>query len=436
MLNPFLGSRKAWIAASLVGLAFLLGAIVVRAELPSGAPAATVFYSAFDRPVAMALDTRAGHAFVVSATRPDLTPPTVGGLRMLDVLGRRVVRSYPMNTGVVAVDARRGRAFALDTTTGQMRVLDTRSGRIVRTILVGANAASSAAVGVAERTGRVFVLDGSPYPHNGLVRLFDAMSGRPIRTVVVGVNPTAIALDEQRGHAFVVNLANAVPPGSVSMLDATSGRVLRTVAVGPLPNAIAIDRRSARAFVVDQRNALSVLDTRSGALLRTVAVGAFPYSVAVDQRTERVYVGNMRSADVSVLDGRTARVVRTIRIGRAPSALAVDERTGRLWVATWDFNAQGHPRGVNDIDVVNGATGAILQTLPQRGEPAFIALDERAGHALVLSGDGYAYAMPVDRWGWMPPAVRRLVPFIPPPPSPVNTLRPVSGGVSSIATAP
>jgi len=434
MLNVSLGSHKARSAAGIVGVAFILGAAVVWAEVPSDAPGAPA--APFDRPVALALDTRTGHAFVVSATRSDLTPPTVGGLRMLDVARMRVVRSYPMNTGVVAIDVRRGRAFALDTTTGRMRVLDTRSGRIVRTIPVGANNASSAAVAVAERTDRVFVLDGSPYPHHGLVWVFDAVSGRPVRTVAVGVNPTAIALDEQRGHVFVVNLANASPLGSVSMLDATSGRVLRTVAVGPLPNAIAIDWRSAHAFVVDQRNTLNVLDTRSGALLRTVAVGAFPYSVAVDQRTEHVYVGNMRSADVSVLDGRTATMVRTIRIGRPPSALAVDERTGRLWVATWDFNAQGHPRGVNDIDVVNAANGAILQTLSQRGEPAIITLDERARRAFVLSGDGYAYAMPVDRWGWIPPGVRRFFPFIPPPQAPVNTLRPVSGGVSSIAMAP
>jgi DNA-binding beta-propeller fold protein YncE len=154
---------------------------------------------------------------------------------------------------------------------GSVSMLDARSGRVLRTILVGRDPATVVA---GEPTGRVFVVHGRPghrgyFIDNGSsgTDVLDARSGARLRTAAVGASPAddigaaiythLVAVDPRTGHAFVidrpaVDRKGTSTRGSVSVLDARSGRVLRRIPVGTAPMALAVDETTTRLFVVNE----------------------------------------------------------------------------------------------------------------------------------------------------------------------------------------
>ena len=92
---------------------------------------------------------------------------------------------------------------------------------------------------------------------DGGVRLFDSRSGALVRTIMTGPATTAVAFDRSRGRLFV---AHAGPvdgvgaysgPGWVSVMDERTGRIVRNVAVGVGPEALVVDERAGRLIVVN-----------------------------------------------------------------------------------------------------------------------------------------------------------------------------------------
>jgi DNA-binding beta-propeller fold protein YncE len=160
---------------------------------------------------------------------------------------------------------------------GSLEVLDTHSGRLLRTIPFPLGT-GLAAVTLDERIGRVFATAFGPVrmvtiPESGdgsatfaapvgagSVRLLDARSGRLLHTIPIGPATTAVAVDGHRGRLYVTNAgavdaaSNPVGPGTLTVLDERSGRVLRTVAVGVNPVNLVLDRRAGRLFVVNVGN--------------------------------------------------------------------------------------------------------------------------------------------------------------------------------------
>ncbi len=263
----------------------------------------------------LCVSERTGYLFVGIFDAGASNDQMRSAISVLDVSTGRVVRSTPVGRGLgaLAIDERTGRVFGVNEVSDTVSVLDTRSGALLATTLVSPH---PLAVAVDERTGHVFVTSntipaGGPGGRTGQVDMLDARSGALLRTAQVGVLPYAIAADARSGRVFVANSGS----DSVSVLDARSGRVLRTVAVGRDPAAITVDARAGRVVVanlngsfplVPQQDLLgpgsvSVLDARDGAVVRTVAVGVDPATVRVDERTGRVFVLN-KGGDVPVLD--------------------------------------------------------------------------------------------------------------------------------------
>src|SRR5205085_11282115 len=150
----------------------------------------------------------------------------------------------------------------------------------------------------------------------GCVYVLDARSGRILRTVVVhrdpfGTAPTAVVglvVDEQTDRAFVAGyLPGSGFRGIVSMLDATSGRLLRTVRIGTHPAALIVDRRAGRVFVASA-GGVGVLDARRGVLLRTLTLSAPPAAMAVDQRRGPIFIGTPGPAPGLKLPAGTGQV--------------------------------------------------------------------------------------------------------------------------------
>jgi len=208
------------------------------------------------------------------------------------------------------------------------------------------------------------------------------VAGALIRTVRVGPAPFALALDARRGHVFVVNNGRTTEGGSVAVLDAATGRVVRMALAAGLQEssgygsqAVAVDSRIGRVFVLDtgkrpgvDRGSVVMLDAATGRVRGRTRVVLEAGSIAVDERSGRVVISG---AGTTVLDSATGQVLRTLRIGGDP--LALDGRTGRVFVV----------QGYDGVSVLDEGTGAVLRHDPLIGVSSAVAVDSRAGVAVV-----------------------------------------------------
>ncbi len=193
-------------------------------------------------PLALALDARAGHAFVITMGDGG-TPGTVS---MLNAANGTVQRTTPIGyfPGGMVVDEGRAQAFIITSAVAgrpsrpSVSMLDTRSGRVQgRTPLSG----SPSFVDIDQSTARVFV--GMPYRvMRGRIQVLEETTGRLVQTVTLGFNPRAMAVDARRERAFVIG-SDPMYRGRLAMLDTRDGRVLRTALVGSYASS-ALERHS------------------------------------------------------------------------------------------------------------------------------------------------------------------------------------------------
>ena len=423
------------------------------------------------------VDEEAGRAYVVAR------PGGLGGagaVRVLDTVSGAVVgtTTLPGQNGgqvAVAVDVRRGRAYAASsgstscsptgggsqtcaTIGAALVVLDARTGRPLRSLPVDAGRA----LAVDERTGLLYILPSAGGTTPGgtmLLRALDPLSGRVVRTIVLpgdgrGFGFATLAIDE-RGRRLVVARTlfspRGGPVGSADIVDVASGRLLRHLSLPgagfvSLYHPPLIDGARGRAYVAsggygNGAGVVVILDTRRGALLRTVATGSGLGDIAEDARTGRVFttaLGALRTVttrtqggtsttsmpagvgSLRVLDVRGA-LLQSLSIGVGTTDVAVDERRGRVYALSFGpADAHGGLTRPGALSVVDERSGQVVRTIATGTVPIALALDRR--HDRLLVGCIGAFGgTPDDPWGWVPGPVRRLLPFLPRPPSPIRT---------------
>jgi DNA-binding beta-propeller fold protein YncE len=149
------------------------------------------------------------------------------------------------------------------------------------------------AIAVDQHASRVLVVSAyifDPTGEAGSVSVLDSRTGRLLRTVTIGETPGALVVDARAGRAFILDRGtfafhgDPTGHGSVYVLETASGRLLRTTSIGPTPSRIVDDPRAGRVLVltpnaVDQDgiprsggSSVWTLDTTSGLLLRATRV--------------------------------------------------------------------------------------------------------------------------------------------------------------------
>jgi DNA-binding beta-propeller fold protein YncE len=373
------------------------------------------------------VDERAGRVVVAASVKVRSGPGIAGIVRVLDAGSGAFVRAvtvglFPQG---VAVDEQTGRAFVTSegfAGAGLVGVLDTRTGRLLRTVNVGMKPHDQ--ILIDTRRKRVFVPVYSQ-TGNGHVSVLDARTGSPLYTIAAGKTPVWMAMDARTRRAFVIDGSGT----GLHVLDTRNGRLLRAVLAGLHPSIFMVDEQTGRAFVPINAG-LSVLDTRSGVVLRNVAVGQgqFASLPLLDARRGRVFVlissfaSGPRPGSVFVLDARNGAVVRKVALAGSPGRVAVDERAGCVVVLTG-----GWPGTINRVSILDARTGALLRTLPVSVAAHAMAVDERTGHVFVINRPGFVIVP--DSWAWLPAWLPRRLPFLPPP---GRHSRPVPSGVTMI----
>lgn len=241
---------------------------VLRTTLVGTVPSVVNFVTGSADISALAVDEQTGRVFVANQpgpapgfglTHPPRRPP--GSVSVLDAATGALVRTTPVGIFPVALadDAPAGRAFVVNAGTtydtegaprGTVSVLDAATGRLVRTVALGAAGGS---VVVDARRGRVYVTTGDG------IRVLDAASGATRATVGQGAG--VLAVDPASGRLVVAyggatNAHGAIMGyGAAAVVDPASGRAPRTRPVGYGPFAGVVAGPGPKVFVLNSYGA-------------------------------------------------------------------------------------------------------------------------------------------------------------------------------------
>lgn len=427
-----------------VGVAILVGAIVLNPAPPD--PVVHTL-SVAQQIVGVAVDDRTGRTFVATSGdsgggRVDVLDTASGALlRVLSMPGQ------PLN---IIGDGQGGQVFVETTANGvgRMAVLSARGTGPIRTLplSVGVYAAPLA---IDEHAGHLFVAVPAfaacyravMFAPCSRVSVYDIRRGRVLRTFGVRGQVAAMAVD-QRANRFVTTSVVNSGTGFVSVFDATTGRLVGSVSVGsqvgfPSDHMLALDEARGHVFVLSTNaptftnGNVYMLDVHNGALLHVDALNSSPTDIAVDSRAGRVFVSQLGPVTgggfasritsigvggVDVLDARSGRLLRTITTGVGTFAMAVDGRAGRVVVVNvgkLDSNGPATFVGAGTVSILDAQNEQIVRTAPTGVFPVSIAVDERRSRAIVVNAGGTVGVS--GPWGWVPPWLRRALPFLPRP---------------------
>ncbi len=360
-------------------------------------------------PQAISMDERVGRVYVADFYGEVATLDARSGA----VLNTTSVPNFSPLSAVV-VDARENHAFVASydgNGAGDVTMLDARSGALLRTISVGK---MPGVLAVDERRGRLFALNegyvGNAYASS--VSVLDTRRGRLLRTIPVGRLASALTVDARRGRVFVSSNRG------VLMLDAASGRIIHVTALRG--DALAVDERTDRVFVAGS-GGLFTLDATSGRVLRRFVTNAgIWWGAAVDAR--HGYVMFRTARGTYLVDAHTGRLLSALPVEANPRNWAIVGRhTPRIFIPIdGPVHTDNDPTSFGTVEVLNARTGRVLRTITVGLLPEMVAADERTGRVFVVNmgcpapthpcGD----AVPVA-WGWVPDWLRRLLPWLPQP---------------------
>ncbi|HWJ23150.1 MAG TPA: bifunctional YncE family protein/alkaline phosphatase family protein [Gemmatimonadaceae bacterium] len=216
-----------------------------------------------------------------------------------------------------------------------LSVVEPRTGRVARTVSLGALYPSAAVGG----DGALYVSGGFDQTVYRLDSTFAATRNYSVAGYAAGVAPVG---RDRLAVAYLVAPDSTGPSGAgkVALLNTATGAVEREVAAGYFPSAV--ESVGERVYVVlSGENRVRVYD-RTLALLKTLDVGRGPRALCRDGG--RLYVVNSGSDDLSIVDLARDTVVGTLpvrfrgaRFGAAPTSCAA--AFGRLFVTEAGTNA-------------------------------------------------------------------------------------------------
>jgi YVTN family beta-propeller protein len=105
-----------------------------------------------------------------------------------------------------------------------------------------------------------------------------------------------------------------------------------------------------------------------------VAVGDYPVGAAVDPFRNRIWVPNAGDDTVSVIDGATSAVVGTVPVGSLPCAVGVDPLADRVYVA----NVNTH-----DLSILDAEASAVVATVRVGEYPCAVGVVPSSGRVFV-----------------------------------------------------
>ncbi|MEH7149806.1 hypothetical protein V7095_05075, partial [Bacillus thuringiensis] len=248
-------------------------------------------------------------------------------------------------------------------TAGFVNAIDADTNNLFPAIPVGSFPLSLA---IDDDANRLYVAN----RNTGNVSVIDTQSNGVIATFTNGLLNEAITLDQTHNLLYIAANDSSISPGitgAVSVMNAADGTLVATIPVPGLGVSgedqlnIGVYEPLQYAYVAEiANNAVAVIGP-SYNIIATIPVGANPFGVAVEQGSGKVYVSNLNSQTVSIIDGNSNTVIGTVTVGPNPRGISIDPDTGNAYVSVGG--------GANDVVVISGDTGGLLNTIPAGNRP-------------------------------------------------------------------
>jgi YVTN family beta-propeller protein len=338
-----------------------------------------------------------------SSAKVDLGSPTTA---VGDPASKRSPTNvYAAITSPILAKAVRGispRVYVPDNNSNDVRVIDPRTFRVIRTIHVGnepqhitpawnmrrlyvGNVYSNSLTVIDPRSGRVVRTISVPDPYN----LYFTPDGKHAIDVAEGhdtlyfYDPRTWRLQgwlnipyrgpdhldfSRNGRYFLISTEYA---GVVVKVGIDPRRVLGAVALGGSIVDVKLSP-SGRVFYVanQQRGGVSVIDPSSMRQIQFIATGRGAHGFAIARDARHLYVANRLAGSISVIDTRTRTVVHTWHIGGSPDMLQVSRDGTQLWASN-RFNAS--------VSVIDTRTGRLLDVIRVGLDPHGLTLFPQPG---------------------------------------------------------
>ena len=162
---------------------------------------------------------------------------------------------------------------------------------------------------------------------SGSVSVLDVRTRKVVAEIAVDLAPVTAAISADGRTLYVAcRYAHAV-----DVVDLPARRVVRSIATGLEPYGVALSRDGRTLYVANSlSDTLSILDVASGGARAEVPVGREPRFVVETPDGQRVVVGNALGRSVTIVEVASGRVLETRALGRASllrqTAISADGR--------------------------------------------------------------------------------------------------------------
>ncbi len=219
---------------------------------------------------------------------------------------------------------------------GSVTLLDSRSGKELRTLQLSDDAVAEKKAHVREvvldkKHHRLYV-SGIGGKDKGLLWVVDTQKQQLIKTLD-NMEPVGFAVDEAGNKVYAVT-----GKGEIMTLDGVSSRLISTVKVDPAETNhyflnIALNTREGLGYIADTNTRdVLVVQLDSGKLLQRIPT---PNSIAVVYNAARseIYVTHRNARQISIIDAGTYRVKHTIDTSAMPNSMVLSPDASTLYVS-------------------------------------------------------------------------------------------------------
>lgn len=337
---------KMLLVGTVVTAVGLFGSVsVIQAqEVEKSSRAGTGIYEAV-------ISNKDGYIYVTGAgTR---TQPN-GALYKIDPISLAIVDSIPLKENPpygIGINQQTQIVYTTNTRTNSVSAVDLKTGKLLATILNGAEKSHTREVLVDEANNLIYISD---VGDSSNIWVIDGGSQKFLRQIEnVGKTATGLAFAGDTDKIYVTLLGE----NAIAVVDVKSGKVEKTFpSGGEAPVNIVSDGKN--LFVTNQKSGTVTILGKDGTLIKSIETGAGAIGIAFDPVKNRLYSANRGTGTTTVIDAVTLSVLGDLPTGTLPNHVKVDS-SGNAFV----INKARSARPVEGQPVVADKNGDTITKL-------------------------------------------------------------------------
>lgn len=275
----------------------------------------------------------------------------------------------------MAVDAQGERLFVAALGNNTVEVIDTKSGKVVRTI---SGLAEPQGIVYQPEKKRLWIANGS----DGTVRIFDAQTFQPVRSLNLGDDADNIRRDAATQRIFV-----GYGGGGIAVFDSDANKVA-DIKLDAHPESFQLEKNGPRMFVnLPRSHKVAVIDRTKSAMEASWATddAQSNFPMALDEADGRLFIVCRNPAQLLVLDTGSGSVVAKLPTVGDSDDVFYDSPRRRVYVsggegavAVYQQQDRDHYSKIAQVATVKGARTSLF--VPELSR-LFVAVRQEGGNA-------------------------------------------------------